>query len=140
MVFVVDASVATALYVRDPLSRQAKSVVSQVERSGDQLSAPDLLVYEVANAIWKRARRDAIRPEEAVAAIDELLRLDVQLHPGSLLARAALALAMAHDLTAYDASYLALCASLGGTLLTGDTGLSATAGSAGFAVRVIEPD
>ncbi|MCY4051546.1 MAG: type II toxin-antitoxin system VapC family toxin [Gammaproteobacteria bacterium] len=52
MRFVVDASVAVKLLVEEPDSDTARELVE----SGQELHAPRLMVSEVANSLWRKAR------------------------------------------------------------------------------------
>jgi predicted nucleic acid-binding protein len=119
---VIDASVVAALYVEEPFSVAARETLARSREEGADLHAPDLLLIECANALWKRVRRDELDREAAMAAIGELSRLeDLELHPmDERLAPPALSLAIAHELTAYDAAYAALAVQLGGVVVSGD--------------------
>ena len=80
--------------------------------------APHLLIYEVVNGIVTAARRKRLASDKAMEAVTNLLGLGVELRqvePGRVLE-----LAMEHNLSAYDAAYLALAASEGCELWTGD--------------------
>jgi predicted nucleic acid-binding protein len=119
---VIDASVVVALYVEEPLSEAARSVLTHSRNEGAELHAPDLLLIECANAFWKRVRRDELDRESAMTAIAALSRLEeLKLHPmDERLVPPALSLAIAHSLTAYDAAYAALAIQLGGFVVSGD--------------------
>jgi predicted nucleic acid-binding protein len=119
---VIDASVMVALYVEEPLSDAARSTLVRLRKEGADLHAPDLLLIECANALWKRVRRDELDRDSAMTAIGELSKLeDLELHPlDERLVPPALSLAIAHSLTAYDAAYAALAVQLGGVVVSGD--------------------
>jgi predicted nucleic acid-binding protein len=119
---VIDASVMVALYVEEPLSDAARSTLIRLREEGADLHAPDLLLIECANALWKRVRRDELDRDSAMTAIGELSKLeDLELHPlNERLVPPALSLAIAHSLTAYDATYAALAVQLGGVVVSGD--------------------
>lgn len=137
---VIDASVVVALYVDEPASAASASLLAELERTGAGRHAPDLLLYEVANALRKRVRLGELGPEEALDRLADLAASEIELHPANEVTRPALALAMAHGLSAYDGAYLALAAALGATLITGDQDLAQKAREAGFAVRAIGPE
>jgi predicted nucleic acid-binding protein len=119
---VIDASVVVALYVEEPLSAAARSTLSRHREEGADLHAPHLLLIECANAFWKRVRRGELDRDSAMTAISELSRLeDLELHPmDGRLTPPTLSIAIAHSLTAYDASYAALAVQLGGIVISGD--------------------
>ena len=122
---VVDASALAALLFGEP---EAEAVAGQL---GDaRLVAPALLGFELANVCLIKARR---HPEQH-AALTAAFRLRNQLGVEEVGVDhdAALALAAATGLTAYDASYLWLTRQLGADLVTLDQQLAkADAGSRG---------
>ena len=133
---VVDASVMVALYVDEPLSEPARAALLRSREAGDDLHAPDLLLVECANALWKRVRRDELDRDSAMTAIGALSTVeDLERHPmDDRLVPPALSLAIAHSLTAYDAAYAALAVQLGGSVISGDTRFVERASQAGLPV------
>lgn len=113
---VIDASVAIKWVVGEPGSEAAVRLVNGEAR----LSAPDLLMPECANILWKKARRGELSREEAGLALDLLVRADVELVPSRALAASALALSLDLDHPAYDCVYLALAIQRGDTFVTAD--------------------
>jgi predicted nucleic acid-binding protein len=80
--------------------------------------APHLLVYEVINGIVTATRRKRLDSDKALRVLDNLIELGVELkevEPARVLG-----LALEHNLSAYDAAYLALAESEGCELWTGD--------------------
>lgn len=138
-IIVVDASVMVALYVDEPLSAPARAALLRCCEASDDLHAPDLLLVECANALWKRVRSGELDRDSAMAAIGDLsdfedldrYPLDAQLVPP------ALSLAIAHSLTAYDAAYAALALHLGGKVITGDNRFAERASQAGLPVTAV---
>jgi predicted nucleic acid-binding protein len=137
---IVDASVMVALYVDEPLSASAQAALLRAREAGDDLHAPDLLLIESANALWKRVGRDELDRDSAMTAISELATLkDLQRHPlDGRLVPPALSLAIAHSLTAYDAAYAALAVQLGGTVISGDDRFVKRARRAGLPVTAVD--
>jgi predicted nucleic acid-binding protein len=130
--YVLDASVLAALYVDDPATEQSESALARVE--GDELHAPDFVMLEVANVLWKRVRREELRPQDAMTAVADLSAAAIQFHPiGSLVAQS-LALALSHRFTAYDATYVALATRVGGIVITNDGGMRQRGIEAGLPV------
>lgn len=136
---VLDASVMVALYVEERLSAAARAALVRSRESGDELHAPDLLLIECANALWKRVGRGELDRDSAMIAITELSTLeDLDRHPmDERLVPPALSLAIAHSLTAYDATYAALAVQLGGVVLTGDRRFVEQASQAGLPVVAV---
>jgi len=128
-----------ALYVDEPLSAPARSALLRCRETGDDLHAPDLLLIECANALWKRVGRGELDRDSAMTAITELSALeDLDRHPlDGRLVPPALSLAVAHSLTAYDAAYAALAVQLGGTVISGDKRFVEQASQAGLPVLAV---
>lgn len=93
---------------------------------GAILSAPSLVLIETANVLRRRELARLDTPEEAVRAHASLLALPIRLWPYALLARRVWELR--HNLTCYDASYVAVAETLDATLITLDRRLGAARG------------
>lgn len=113
---VVDASVVVKWLVPEVHSDAAVSVLA----ADSELQAPELLLAEVGNILWKKHRAKELSGEEADLALLALAAAPVTLHPHKPLLAAAFQIARAHDRTVYDSLYLALARSLDGTFLTAD--------------------
>ena len=136
--FVLDASVVAALYVEEPFSDDVRAMLERLTGAGASLHAPELLLFEVANVLWKRARRNEVLAPDALRAIGDLAHWrDLELHSAAPLARPALSMAIAHGLTAYDAAYVALAGVVGGVVVTADRRLQEIGTSAGLPVASV---
>ena len=113
--FVVDASVLIKWVVQEEGSDAAIRLIG-----GPTLSAPDLLMSECANILWKKVRREELTRDEAMLAAELLLRADIELVPTRALMPAALKLAIDLGHAAYDCTYLALAMDRGDTFVTAD--------------------
>ena len=113
---VVDASVAMRWSIQDGYTSLAQALVS----GGGMLVAPDLVVPEVTNALWKMRRSGLISEEQADRALAEIPQAYTMLVPMSGLIRRAFSIAVALDHPAYDCFYLALAEELGAPLVTLD--------------------
>lgn len=103
-----EGDTASALAIRDDYL---------VDRVVD-LSAPSLLVYELANAVYCAARRKRLKPEIAREALANLLACEIRLEtpdPDRILE-----LAQDYQISAYDAAYVAAAERLGVPLWTAD--------------------
>lgn len=128
---VVDASVlANALGDDDQDGRIARA---ELISAGD-LAAPDLIDVETTAVLRKRWLARSIPDRRFEAAITDLQRLDFERVPTLRLIRRAYELRA--NVTAYDATYVALAEALGCELLTGDKRL-ATATGPRCAIRVL---
>jgi len=112
---VVDASVAVKWVVTEDGTDAAVALLS-----GGPLAAPDLLVAECANILWKKVRRSELTTDEAMVAARIIQRADVELHPMRALMEPAAQLAIDLDHPAYDCMYLALALHRGGQFVTAD--------------------
>jgi predicted nucleic acid-binding protein len=114
--YIVDASVAARWYFPEPLAEHADALLEQ--RS--EILAPDILPVELAQLVWKRARRGEIDETMAHRIVTELRRVPLELKPGSDLISAALPLALHHGFTLTDAFYVALAVQCGCPFVTAD--------------------
>ena len=108
---VVDASALAALLFGEP---EAEAITMRLE--GARLAAPALLGFELANVCLTKMRRQPSQREALRAAFRLANRLAVE--TVAVDHGAALDLAEATGLTAYDASYLWLARVLDGELIT----------------------
>lgn len=115
---VIDASVAVKWFVRELGSDQAILLRDGLIEGKVNLVAPDLLLYEVVNALQFHRNLSLNMLKENVGA---LLSLDLDLAPpSSELLKTASTIAERHGLTVYDSTYLALAQSLSTSLVTAD--------------------
>jgi predicted nucleic acid-binding protein len=122
---VIDASIAIKWVVAEPDSDSALALLKE------RLSAPDLLIPECTNVLWKKVRRGELRPAEAIISARLIERSDIELHSTRPLAGPAAELAIALDHPAYDCFYLALAELLGSEFVTVDEGFYRKAAAAG---------
>ncbi|MBI2206654.1 MAG: type II toxin-antitoxin system VapC family toxin [Candidatus Rokubacteria bacterium] len=134
MTWVIDASIAVKWVIPEVLSERA----DLLRAGGDDLIAPDLLLVEVANALWKKTSRREISPAEADAAFGLLQHSGLDLRPTAPVLTPALQLArrLAHPV--YDCVYLALAAQERATLVTADRRLLRLASNRRVPVPVID--
>ena len=113
--FVVDASVAIKWVVREQDSGLACALLDDC-----RLYAPDLLVAECSNILWKKARRGELSTEHGMLAAQLLEAADIEVLPTRHLLQAATRLALDLDHPAYDCLYVALAVGRGCPLVTAD--------------------
>src|SRR5271156_1055309 len=75
---------------------------------GRALAAPDLLIAECANILWKKVRRNELSEQEAAFAAGLLARADIELVAMRPYLETAVSIALALDHPAYDCIYIAL--------------------------------
>ncbi|SRR6266540_4040846 len=115
---VVDASIATKWFVEETDSDKA-NLLKRAHESGQlQLTAPDLLVYEVTNALDFNPKMTI---DDLGQSTRRLLELDLDLVPprADFIAETART-ARKYVISAYDASYVALADIIGTNCVTAD--------------------
>ncbi|WP_420462852.1 type II toxin-antitoxin system VapC family toxin [Candidatus Palauibacter sp.] len=116
----VDASVAVKWFVAEEGRREAlKLTGARIDRR-----APDLMLPECANVIWKKSRSGEIR--SAQPFIDQIARLSeaVAFHPGAELVRDAAEIALKAGHSVYDCFYIACARLTDSILVTADRRLA----------------
>jgi predicted nucleic acid-binding protein len=113
---VVDASVALKWLVPEEGSEPAERLAASATR----LFAPRLIVGEVANALWKKVRRNLLSDHGARERLSALRHyFDLLLDDGDLVSPA-LALACQYDHPVYDFIYIEAARRHDAVLLTAD--------------------
>ena len=120
---VLDASAVVPLLV-DPATT-TEELQARLRRES-AVHVPHLLDIEVANALRNRVLRGRLHPTGARRAIRRLAVLPLYRWPHDRLMGRTFALR--DQLTAYDATYVALAEGLGATLLTRDTRMARAGG------------
>jgi predicted nucleic acid-binding protein len=102
---VIDASIAVKWVIEETGTEAALSL-----RRRAKLIAPELLVAECANILWKKVRRKELSRDEAHLGARLLQSADLELLPTRSLLEAAVLIAIELDHPAYDCVYVALAA------------------------------
>ena len=110
MAFILDASVAIAWVTARQATAYSRSIRLRARR--EPYHAPALWRLEVVNVISALVRRGALSAPAGRTAIDILDRLQPVIHESAPALTDLFDLAQRHNLTAYDASYLALALEL----------------------------
>ena len=123
---VVDASIAIKWVLEESDSDRAEALLTEWNDKGISIYAPNLLVYEITNALYRKAHKGEItldRAKEALADIS-LAEIDFDFSSDFALSTRAIELANRFNLPAtYDSHYLALAEYKGCELWTADTRL-----------------
>jgi predicted nucleic acid-binding protein len=117
---VVDASVAVKWVLPEDGREEALRFQEQYQEEKIDLIAPPLLLAEVANVLWKRARRGDLTPHDARRCFDGFLRDAPRLIESAATETFSLGLALAHGHPVYDCLYLALALEQRCDLVTAD--------------------
>jgi predicted nucleic acid-binding protein len=111
---VIDASVAVKWVVQEPGTPEALALRKA------RLAAPDLIIPECANILWKKHRLGQLTSAEASAAAQLLERADMELVAMGAQLHRATELAIELDHPAYDCFYIALALDKGCAFATAD--------------------
>jgi len=122
-VIVVDASVLAPALADDSADGQ----LARAALRGQDLTAPELLDLEVVSVLRRQVAAGMLSVRRAEQALGDLLSLPVRrVGHGPLLPRC---WELRHNITIYDAAYVALAELLGVVLLTSDERLSKAPGT-----------
>lgn len=113
---VLDASVLCNRLLNQPLSKEARSVFA----SDLALVAPALARLEAASALWLAVKSGKLTHAEATERFDDVERLPIDFVNDPTTDVLALQLALEHNLSPYDAEYIALAIAEECALVTAD--------------------
>lgn len=116
MTLVVDASIAVKWFVNQPDSIRARAIAD----ADDLLLAPDFIVAEVGNALWRHVKVKEIDLESAVEAGADLLHILDEIVSSAALFEAALRMAATLNHSVYDCLYAVLAREQRAALITDD--------------------
>jgi predicted nucleic acid-binding protein len=120
---IVDASVIVDFLLLDTFRNR---IAPRLFAAHERLIAPHLLDVEVAQALRRHVRVNKVSEERGEEAVMDLAGLRLVRYPHyPHLERI---WDLRHNLTAYDAAYVALAEALGAPLLTRDSNLASAAG------------
>jgi predicted nucleic acid-binding protein len=129
VLLVVDASVALSWCFEDETTETGERALTLLETN--EAVVPALWWWEVANVLVVAQRRSRLTEAQASRSLAVLQDLPLRTDDAAPAPQRWMALAAAHGLSAYDASYLELAERLGATLATTDEALVAAAQRAG---------
>lgn len=129
MTLIVDASVAIKWFVKENLHDEALELLEHFDR----LQAPELIVAEITNAVWKKRLRKEITKGQAWTIVSAIPNYIPVLYPILLDHERALEIAIFLGHPAYDCLYLACAERVGGTVVTADRTLLGKVKGSSFA-------
>lgn len=130
---VVDASfIAAAIFDEEHTAFTQRVLADNLD-----LTAPDLISWELTNIAWKKVRRGHIQEQDLKGFTSLVRAFDIVLVESSAAASVgeSAQAALERGLTAYDAAYFQLARDRGLRLGTADKGLSDAAVAAGLVVH-----
>ncbi|NIM96818.1 MAG: PIN domain-containing protein [Proteobacteria bacterium] len=120
---VLDSSVVLEVLLR---TRVASQIEERVLLPGETLHAPHILDLEVAQVLRRYAVSESMKPERGLEALADLADLPITRYPHDIFLPRIWELR--HNMTAYDAAYVALAEALPALLLTRDARLASASG------------
>ena len=121
----------TNIFIAVALNEPEKDRIIRLTR-GHDLIAPDVLPFEIGNALTAMMKKNALKKEEVSAAWGAVQQIPVDLRHIEI--KSALKLAMAYNIYAYDAYFLECACKLRSPLLTLDLGMKRVAREIGITI------
>lgn len=140
MSVVLDASLVVALIVTDERQHAAQSHLAAWLDAGEELHAPAVLPYEVANVLARLVFDGALKSNDVIEIWQDLADLDLVLHPFELTRdgrEVAAVTARLRRRHAIDSSYVCLAQRLGAMMWTLDGALARNAADVGLPVKLV---
>jgi predicted nucleic acid-binding protein len=116
MKLVIDASVAVKWYVPEIFEADADRVL----RTASELHAPELILPEFSNIIWKKIKLGEITGPIGRNIVNAFSSANIMLHSHRQIVKSAFIGAAMSGQTVYDWTYLALALALSCELVTAD--------------------
>lgn len=116
MKIVLDASVVVKWYVNENHTQNAEKLLD----GSYELHAPELILPEVCNIIWKKVIRGELTSSEGTQIVSAFSSQSIETHPHKPILNAAFIGAESTQQTVYDWTYLALAVSLSCQFVTAD--------------------
>ncbi|MDD3473940.1 MAG: type II toxin-antitoxin system VapC family toxin [Syntrophaceae bacterium] len=134
MIGIIDTSAVIRLFIDDgPITEGLEKFLREVERGNAIALAPELMLVEAANVLYKKMLRDELTSEEAKSLLDEITRLPIRREGHDQILQRSFAIAENTNLTVYDSLFLSLAEYRSGVLFTGDNKLLQAAKGMGLA-------
>jgi predicted nucleic acid-binding protein len=136
---VLDASLLVALASSEPAGAIVEERLAAWIADDEALHAPALVYYEVASGLRKAIVSGRMRPQQLRSAVALAEAVPLTLHPRSDLAQVVAVAGQLERTSVYDAVYVALAESLGGTVVVLDGPLYRNARARGLPVQLLVP-
>ncbi|MDY6803154.1 MAG: type II toxin-antitoxin system VapC family toxin [Cyanobacteriota bacterium] len=133
---IIDANVGIKRFIEDPLTPRVNQLLAHLNFDRTEIYIPDLFYIETANILWKYVRAGMYEFREVQADLATLKTFPLRVVLMADLMEEALNIAVAYNISAYDASYVALSQRVNAPLLTLDRRLVNTLINAPYDVRL----
>lgn len=130
--YVIDTSALVKYVVAENHSNAVRAIVASHHSAAIRLIAPEFILAECANVLWKYIRRSDWSVADALAALRELRSLNIPLVPQDELLDDALVFAGETGTVVYDALFAVLARRENAPLLTADIPLANRLSAAGI--------
>ncbi|MCF4970280.1 type II toxin-antitoxin system VapC family toxin [Nostoc sp. CMAA1605] len=120
---VVDTSVSVKQFIPDPLTAKVNQLCAYLAYPQTEIFVPDLFYIEGANVLWKYARAGRYNASLIQGNLASLKAFPLRVVSTADLVADAVTIALNHNISAYDACYVALSVQVGAILLTLDAKL-----------------
>jgi len=127
MKIVADTNTFIAVTLNEP---EKKKIIQLTE--GHDLIAPDVLPFEIGNALTAMMKKGALKKNEVTAAWEVVRQIPVDLKPTDI--KSALSIAIKFNIYAYDAYFLECAKNFQTPLLTLDIGMQRVAREIGITI------
>jgi len=127
MKIIADTNTFIAVALNEP---EKVKIIELTE--GHDLIAPDVLPFEIGNALTAMMKKNALEKEEVVSAWEIVQQIPVDLRHTKI--KSALSIAIKYNLYGYDAYFLECAENLRSPLLTLDVGMQIVAREIGISI------
>jgi predicted nucleic acid-binding protein len=121
----------TNTFIAVSLNEPEKDSIIQLTQ-GHDLIAPDVLPFEIGNALTAMMKKSSLKKEEVVSAWEVVQQIPVDLRHTDI--KSALRIAIKFNIYAYDAYFLECAENLRSPLLTLDIGMNRVAREIGIII------
>ena len=127
MKIIADTNTFIAVALNEP---EKVKIIELTE--GHDLIAPDVLPFEIGNALTAMMKKNALKKEEIVSAWEIVQQIPVDLRHTNI--KLSLSIAIKYNLYAYDAYFLECAENFRSPLLTLDLGMQRVAREIGISI------
>lgn len=125
---VIDTSALMRLFIPDgDIPVGVDKLMLEAEKDEAVILAPGLMIIEAGQVIFKKSKEKLLTDEEAEFLYADILSLPIRLYDPPDFAASALKLSLAHNITVYDALFIAVAQFYSAIFVTVDRKLAKTA-------------